>query len=83
MTDLLLYMIHMKKPLFIFISVHLKFLKTGGQHLTLHANFQALASLNLLLNVDNFNLEHYKLMKHETCFSLGVLKYKAMPVPLG
>ena len=65
MTDSLLYMIHMKKPLFLLISVNLKFLKTGGQHITFHANFQALALLNLLLNVDNFNLGHYKLnMKH-------------------
>ena len=80
MTNSLLYVIHMKKLLFIFILVHLNFLKTGGQHVTLHANFQAFAPLNLLLNVDNFNLEHYKLMKHEKCSSLGLLKYQATTV---
>ena len=57
---------------FQFIPVQLKFLKTRDQHITLQANFQALAPLNLLLNVDNYNLEHYKLIS-----TLGVLKYQA------
>ena len=39
---------------------HLPIKDTSAQHITLHANFRVLAPLDLLLNVDYFNLEHYK-----------------------